>query len=578
MSDIIFVSPTEKPLYSHESVGTLILASILKNKGLDVDIYRFLETEYTDYHSFVEKTAENIVARNPKIVSFYCRCDYYLIIIRIAEKIKSLNKDIIIIFGGPQADALAEETLECIPYIDYCCLGEGETTVYPLFSALLNGEDPTNTAGLVYRDDKMNIIKNPRPEMMQNLDESPKVDLSLLPEAIMKTLPQQTIHVDTGRGCPFKCTFCSTSLFWKRKFRLKSNERVIEEIKELYENHDCRNFNFIHDLFTANKKKLIDFCEDVQKCNLKINWSCSSRVDTLDEETIIAMKNAGLASVFLGVESGSVRMQKLIKKNIDPEQALNIVKILTKHGIHPTASFIYGIPEETDDDVSATMSLTYRMKDCSPNITVQYHLCAMFYGSELFENYKDDLTFSSQVPVEAMGVSALGIAENSDFIIKNKQIFPHYYEYKTSFRSGLNNLGTFMNLSLKCYPLFKHIIDQYPENKLIDMYYDFNNINGEFLENFAKKKVNMSDLIDAIDKYIHAKFDPDAQSHIFDFINFEKNRIEFIKSGIPENIVKFDWDISSYLKCRDLNKFEDKGSIVLFKNVNGNCKISVINK
>jgi len=142
MSDVLFVVPQYKASLRDEFSGTLLLATILKQNNIDVDIYRFYKADKSlGFHSFVKETADNIISQKPKIVSFYCRCDCYLTDIIIAKRIKEFLPDTYIVFGGPQADVSAYDTLNEIPWVDFCCRGEGETTIYPLFSALLNDKD-----------------------------------------------------------------------------------------------------------------------------------------------------------------------------------------------------------------------------------------------------------------------------------------------------------------------------------------------------------------------------------------------------------------------------------------------------
>ena len=147
MSTVLFVTPTIHPRLEDEPLGTLILATIVRQHGVDVDVYRFFDTwnisqdlstgtEHKKvaatsgipmpFDLFVRQTAQHILSRNPRIVSFYCRCDQYLAMIRIAQHLKEQNPSMWIIFGGPQADAAAQATLREIPWVDLCCCGEGD--------------------------------------------------------------------------------------------------------------------------------------------------------------------------------------------------------------------------------------------------------------------------------------------------------------------------------------------------------------------------------------------------------------------------------------------------------------------
>ena len=360
MCDVLFVVPSMSPSVRAESGGTLLLATILKENGITPDIYRFHEADLTlPFNNFIDATAENILKRKPKIVSFYCRCDCFLANIKIAQLLKSKSKDIIIVFGGPQADASSKEIAELLPYVDYTCCGEGETTIYPLMNALLHNEDTSSIQGLTYKNKDGVVIKNPRPALFPNLDELPDIDYSLIPDSILRASPNTDILIDVGRGCPFNCAYCSTSYFWQRTFRLKSPQKIADEISYLHQKYGYKKFTFSHDLFTANKKKVIEFCNELKHRKLDITWSCSSRVDTLDESTIAAMAECGLDSIFIGIETGSPKIQKLAHKHIKRDDVINVARLLTKYKIKTIASFMYGFPEETEEDLEDTLRLAY---------------------------------------------------------------------------------------------------------------------------------------------------------------------------------------------------------------------------
>ena len=143
-----------------------------------------------------------------------------------------------------------------------------------------------------------------------NLETLPIIEF---PSELLKKVRE--IPIEVGRGCPFECTFCSTSHFWKKKFRLKSINKIISEIIH-YANFGFATFNFIHDLFTLDKVFIVEFCTELIKSNLNIKWGCSARLDTLDEELIKLMSKAGCTGIYIGLETYSQSLQSKIKKNL----------------------------------------------------------------------------------------------------------------------------------------------------------------------------------------------------------------------------------------------------------------------
>lgn len=567
MSDVLFVVPVFKPDITKECNGTLLLATILKEKGIDVDIYRYYESKSEDdFCEFVETSAKNILAKGPKIVSFYCRGDCYLANIRVAERIRELNPDIPIVFGGPQADISAKETIRSIPWVDYCCSGEGETTVFPLFDGLLNNRDVTDVRGLTYRNRAGEVVSNPRPELIADLDSLPFVDYSFIPEETRKLVREnnQKLTVDVGRGCPYNCAYCSTSAFWQRKFRLKSSHQIVENMKYLQREFGAKKFLFDHDLFTANKNKVYEFCKILKDEGLNYSWSCSSRADTIDKDLIEEMVSAGMKAMYLGIETGSLRMQKLTHKNLNLQKAFDVIKILKEKRVLITTSFIYGFPEETEEDVEETLQYIYRMVDLKV-FTVQLHLCTMFPGTEYYNTYKDQL-----VPADNFSnlVGDFGVPENMEFIEANKELFPFYYEYRSELRDKLSGLEkTFVQIINLHKKLSKLDPEKVSGKSLVDLFLEFKAVNKKFFDSWGDYDVKEveEELVYNYLSTIYAGEELEKLKVIFgfyhDLVIAERN--EDNHSGVK----MYGIDIDSVVKGKRLSEIENIPSMVYINKV-----------
>jgi len=529
MSSVLFVVPVFKELIRQECGGTLLLATILKSKGIDVDIYRYYESNPdTDFNTFLDNSVNNILARNPLIVSFYCRGDSYLANILVAKRIKELHPEIHIVFGGPQADITARETIEQIPWVDYCCSGEGETTIYPLFKGLLNGEDVTYINGLTYRNSSNEIVTNPRPELIENLDELPYTDYTFIPESTlsknMETPPK--VLMDVGRGCPYNCAYCSTSLFWQRKFRLKSADRIVAEMKQLYEEYGIKKFIFEHDLFTASKKRVFEFCRALKDSGLGLEWSCSSRADTIDKETIEEMASAGMRSIYMGIESGSARMQKIMHKNLNLDKAMDTIKHLTDNKIKITASFIYGYPEETYEDLEETLKVIHSLYKRG-NVSIQLHLCSILPGTEYFSKYKNELVWAENIS-DITG--DFGVKENIDFIRAHKELFPFYYEYHNELRSRLYGMNKLIFLFMEMYDyLMTFDRENFSDKRIIDIYLDFIDANKHILNNeneeYSKIKREL------YSNYVSSVYDKNYAQKFIEILTFKADLQDIKEEG-----------------------------------------------
>lgn len=482
MVDVVFISPNTNGSLAKEAFGILQLATILEKQGISCKLLPFYNIgDPNDLDVFVSNALSIVKELNPKIVSFYTRCDVYHIDLRLAEQIKKQHSNIYIIFGGPQSDIVSTETLKQIKYVDYICCGEGENTVFPFFSSVLSGNPDHSVAGLVYRE-AGEIRKNPRPQLIEDLDSIPLIDYSLFVSEFKNIVSNKDFFpIDVGRGCPFGCTYCSTKSFWGRHYRLKSPNRIYQEIKELHTGFGLTRFYFTHDMFTLNRKSVIETCRLLKTLDFDIEWRCSARLDCIDKELIDIMIDAGMKWLFIGIETGSPRMQKLINKNLKLDKVVELTSYLSENNVDTTASFIYGFPEETEEDLNQTFKLILQIISLK-NITVQTHLCTFLAGTELADKYKDQLT---RTDVYSNITGNMAIRECIDLITDYPELFPHMKEYKTELRTKLRYFTEFFYMFRFMFPVYSYLGKKYSDNRLLDMYYDFVEANADFLDELA---------------------------------------------------------------------------------------------
>lgn len=553
MHNVVFVTPNANGLVREEPVGTLLLATILQEAGIDAKILQFHHFgDARNFEAFMDCAVNSILSHEPKVVSFYTRCDSYHISLKLAQRIKQSAKNVYIVFAGPQADLVSTETLTAFPEIDYICCGEGETTVVPFFTSLLSGNPDHSIDGLVFRKNG-SICVNPRPELIPDLDTLPAIDYSLLNFRSDEhgSSVRQPFPVDVGRGCPFSCTFCSTKSFWGRKYRLKSADRIIDEIKTIHEKFGTTSFKFEHDMFTLNRNKVIHICKMLKEIGFPITWRCSARIDCLDEELIDVMVDAGMTYLFVGIETGSPRMQKLIHKNLKLEKAYDILAYAAAKGVEITASFIFGLPKETEDDLSQTIALMAKL--CTlPKIHLQHHLCTFFSGTEMTKEYISEL---EQSAIYSDITGDVGVAECNDIITAHPAIFAHFFEYKNEFREKVKYFPKFFDCWVYAQPVYEYIAQNYYKKNLCQMLLDYSAKNKEAL--VAGESRNS--LVQK-DQFINS-FANDPQftilKDVYRFILWEKD-----PNAAPQDV--FGFDVRAFLNGTDIADLKPALSIVSY--------------
>ncbi|MFD3158851.1 B12-binding domain-containing radical SAM protein (plasmid) [Haloimpatiens sp. FM7330] len=532
MKDILFINTIDNCLDNSSiciNLGTLSLATILKKDKYDVEIIDFnylYRKKYIKYHNEYHKDTDNMVKYilkfNPKIVDFYTMTNSYCTSLLLAKKLKEKRPDIKILFGGPQASLTAIDSMKAFPWIDAIGVGEGELTIKKLVDILLENKSFNNIKGVVYRKNGQ-VCFNGKESLIEDLDSLPMLDYSLVNVEDLSAMP-----LDVGRGCPFGCIYCSTKTFWQRYFRLKSSERIIREIKFVIDNYGIRTFNFVHDIFTVNKLKVMEFCDLLLKNKINIKWRCSARIDTLDEEMIKKMKESGCESIYLGIETGSERMQKIINKNLNLSDVKSKIKILNKYKIEVTASFIYGFPGETIDNVRETLRLIDILRKEGVKHT-QLHLLGILPGTELYEKLKDKLVFSNNISDISNDKTISCIPKN--IILKNKSVFCQYFDFDSELRSTLIYLDKFNAvfysfLFNNMFMTYK-ILMEYYNNELLDFFLDFKEVNYNILSD-SEDITKIKNIIDALKRFVFTKDFDKYTSLVREIFKFEINIFNFM--------------------------------------------------
>jgi radical SAM superfamily enzyme YgiQ (UPF0313 family) len=419
-------------------IGLLTVGAILERAGHKVTIIGPAQDSGAALEpvpSHPDVLARRIRDTAPDMVGFSTICSSYPLTVRWAERFHALSSDVPIILGGPQATITDEETLKAFPWIYAVLRGEVENSILELVSCLEHRRNLASVPGLTWRFGD-EIMRNPDAPLCLDLDALPEPAYHLYPfKKLLCSIEadgssyKYEFPLEAGRGCPFNCTFCSTSGFFHRRYRVKPVGRLIREMTELHEQYGIETFSLKHDLFTVSKAYILEFCRELRAKGLdnKIRWNCSSRTDTLDPLILSEMASAGCTTIFYGIETGSPRMQKLIGKNLDLDDAKSIVRATLSSGIQPVTSFVTGFPEERREDLAATLALMLDLLNEGVN-DVQLHLLSPLVGSELFNSCGKTIYFDS----EWCGLSYTILSpEDLEMVRAYPGVFASFYRFET---------------------------------------------------------------------------------------------------------------------------------------------------
>jgi len=432
-------------------LGLLSLHNRLKHE-FDVEIADFDNMHYTkdfnyddDVNVTIKKMAEYLAEKNALIYGFYTICNSYPITVLTAKALKEIKPDAKIIFGGPQASLTAKESLKAFDFIDAIGLSEAETYICDFVRELKSGrENFAKIKGICYRGID-GIISTELPKLLKSSELSKMSMVDTLKDCNLKytNTGTKSFQIEGGRGCPFSCTFCSTKAFWRRNYRIRSVKSLIGEMKELHAQYGYNKFSLEHDFFTMNIDYLHEFCKELIKEDLKYTWGCSSRIDNLSYDSIELMKKAGCIGVFVGLETGSEKMQGSLQKNINIADAIEKIIYIKNMGICVTVSFIYGFPDETVEDFADTMHVVDKL--LLNNIrTLQLHKYIPLPKTKELEKVAERLRFNEKDINFSMYRSSINPQSVIDLIKQHPEIFPQFYTFDSEVRSKFRRIDFLM--------------------------------------------------------------------------------------------------------------------------------------
>jgi len=317
-------------------------------------------------------------------------CSSYPLTVRLAEEVKRLNPKATVILGGPQASVVDTATMRTVCSVDLVVRGEADKALPAVLKILANGEPDKQLAaipGITFRRGG-EVVRNPNGPVIEDLDLLPMPAYDLDPGLRNRG----GVHLEIGRGCPFACTFCSTNDFFRRNFRLKSPGRMIAEMKQVQDTYGHSYFSLVHDMYTVDHKRVEAFCAALEESGNGFTWGCSARTDCIDDNLIALMAHAGCRGIFFGIETGSARLQRVIKKNLDLGEAWERIESASRHGISTAVALITGFPDETRDDLRDTIHFfveALRFDNAEPQLS----LLAPLAATPIYEEYRDRLVY-----------------------------------------------------------------------------------------------------------------------------------------------------------------------------------------
>ncbi len=367
MPKIVLIEPKSPDLHIYSRfklprLGLLILGAMMRDRGWEVD-WIFEEIRRIDFPSVREADLVGISSITSTAPRAYM----------IADRVRQAG--VPVLMGGPHVTFLAEEALQ---HADFVIRGEGEMPLMSFIDAWETGRDYTRVPGLSYWA-KGSTRHNPEGPILEDLDRLPFPDLSALLAAGKGILGHRTIPVQTSRGCPFDCAFCSVTGMFGKRYRFRSTKNVIEELRAY--DHRKNHIFFYDDNFAAHPKRLKALLQAMRDEKFSFTWSTQVRVDiSRDEELVRLMRETGCRTLYIGLESVNADSLESMKKRQTPAQMKEALRVFRRHRIPIHGMFVYGF----DEDDWGTVKKTVRFAKRARLSSTQFLILTPLPGSEFY--------------------------------------------------------------------------------------------------------------------------------------------------------------------------------------------------
>jgi len=413
-------------------LGLYYIYHSLKEEGhsvqiLDIDGYRYSE----------EKVCELVGSRPVDVVGIGGLSTVYPYLYFLVPLIRKLHPDAKIVLGGAVASSMKERCFEKFD-IDYEVIGEGEETMIELLREIQTTGNYDSIKGIGYKGNGGEVVYTEKRSLMPALDKVPMFDYNLFPMDTYLQNSTRVLQIHTQRGCPHGCTFCFNNFrVVSSGVRYRPLEQVVDEI-EFFKNKygdKIRLYALSGECITADKEWIIGFCKEVLKRKLRIGYRVTSRVNTIDKEILEWLKKSGCRLMSLGVENGSKKILKIMKKGIDPEKAKIAVSLSKKYVKVLEVNIILGYIGEDRDTLRETVEFCKEL-GVKPSI----FFATAFPGTELYRmavekgKIKDEEEYfmsleSRSTMRQALNLSDIPDAEARKILLGAKKEIINYYHY-----------------------------------------------------------------------------------------------------------------------------------------------------
>ncbi len=371
----------------------------------------------------------------PKIIGLTALTATSVRAYEIANAVKRIDPAVTVVLGGVHASVLPEEALGQ-KGVDIVVRGEGEVTFSEIIESVFNEKDYSRLQGISFKRNG-NFVRNADRPLISDLDSLPRFPYHLFEENIERYSGFNSVQ--TSRGCPFGCIFCSQRSISGRSYRYVSAGRAIEDIETVLYKYGAQLIRIMDDNIAANKKRLMELLDMIidRGINKKTSFEAPMRGDHLDEELLDKLKEANFSLLTFGLETSSERLMKLINKGETVKDVVNAINMTARKGISTGTTLIFGLPTETNEDRWAAIKLVSSL----PLDSVRFNILTPYPGTPIYNSLLEGSKITIKEGWENFSVQYMWEGDDLPYVPDNTD------KYELMFQTMLANLWFYLRPS-----------------------------------------------------------------------------------------------------------------------------------
>ncbi len=340
--------------YQYPLIGLAYVAAVLEKDG-----HQVMVIDCPPQHLTYKHIDQEISHFQPDIIGITSVTATFTSALKVAQNTKQVCPQALVVLGGPHVTIADDKFLLQHPEVDVVVKGEGEQTILALARYVSGQGNLNDITGIAFSKNGQLIRTVSRP-CIQNLDELPYPAYHYFPLIKYRIFKKIGVPILTSRGCGSSCNFCLVPQIAGNSFRARTPANIVNELEYVKNKYKIDFVTFNDEIFTYDRKRVLDICSEIKQRKIKVPWDCQTRVNLVSKELLHAMKDANCQLINFGIESANQGILNAMTKGTTVQQNAVAIRMAKEAGLSVTVSLVLGYPGETDETIHQTIDFIRR--------------------------------------------------------------------------------------------------------------------------------------------------------------------------------------------------------------------------